>query len=141
MAIVRVKYSELGKGRFDPTRMRPATEKEAARWDKEDGIDQRDFGRWEFIPGVVDLVALRERLHLSQEQFSERYMLPLRTIQEWEQRRRQPSVPARVLLHAISRNPEAIRLALNGKPKGNGKAKSNGKRKPQRRRAGQAARL
>jgi DNA-binding transcriptional regulator YiaG len=126
VAIVRIKYSELGKGRVNLAKMRQATEEEAARWDKEDGVDQSVLGPWEFVPAVVDLVALRERLHLTQEQFAERYMLPLRTIQEWEQRRRQPSVPARVLLHAISRDPEAIHTALNGK------AKSNGKRKARR---------
>jgi putative transcriptional regulator len=126
VAIVRIKYSELGKGRVNLAKIRQATEEEAARWDKEDGIDQADFGPWEFVPGVVDLPALRERLRLSQEEFAERYMLPLRTIQEWEQRRRQPSIPARVLLHAISRDPNAIHMALNGK------AKSNGKRKARR---------
>jgi len=38
--------------------------------------------------------------------------LPLRTIQEWEQGRREPSEPARTLLFAISRAPKALERAL-----------------------------
>jgi hypothetical protein len=39
-------------------------------------------------------------------------MLPRRTIQDWEQHRREPSDAARVLLFAISRHPKAVEKVL-----------------------------
>jgi putative transcriptional regulator len=61
-----------------------------------------------------DVRALRERLGLSQEAFAERFHLSLRTIQDWEQRRRVPEGPARVLLQVIERDPQAVERALAG---------------------------
>lgn len=65
------------------------------------------------MPPITDVRALREKLGLSQEEFAERYMLSLRTIQEWEQRRREPSDAARVLLYAIAQDPIAIARVLH----------------------------
>ena len=62
---------------------------------------------------ITDVPALRERLNLSQESFAEHYMLSLRTVQEWEQHRREPSEAARVFLYAIAQDPIAIAKILH----------------------------
>jgi DNA-binding transcriptional regulator YiaG len=41
-------------------------------------------------------------------------MISLRTIQDWEQQRREPSDAARVLLFAIDRDHESVEKALRG---------------------------
>ena len=114
MATVKRRDGEKIKGRVNPERLRAATELDKERWDIEDSVRDEDFGPWRFVPPRTNVAALRERLHLSQEAFSRRFCLPLRTIQEWEQQRREPSEPARVLLYAISQDPKAVQAALHG---------------------------
>jgi putative transcriptional regulator len=58
------------------------------------------------------LTALRKRLGLSQTEFARQFMLNLRTLQDWEQGRRQPEDIARTYLRVIERNPEAVKAAL-----------------------------
>jgi putative transcriptional regulator len=106
------------KGRIDVAKVRSATEADKARWDVEDGYDDRDFGPERFVLPKTDVRALRERLALSQEAFSERYFLPLRTIQDWEQRRREPSEPARVLLYAIDCDAKGVEAILGASSAG-----------------------
>jgi putative transcriptional regulator len=56
--------------------------------------------------------ALRQRLNLSQEAFAKTFGVSKRTIQDWEQGRRHPEGPARVLLKVIEREPAAVIRAL-----------------------------
>lgn len=52
---------------------------------------------------------LRASLELSQSQFAERYGLPLRTVQNWEQgRRTKPDASGAVLIGLIERDPNAM---------------------------------
>ncbi len=55
-----------------------------------------------------DVRAIRERLNLTQETFAARFHLSLRTVQQWEQRRAMPDMPARILLKAIEQAPDVI---------------------------------
>jgi putative transcriptional regulator len=100
------------KGRVDRAKANVATEADIERWKRADGIDDNALGPARYVVPATDVQALRERLGLSQEAFARRYRLPLRTIQEWEQHRREPSEPARVLLYAIARDPVALQKAL-----------------------------
>lgn len=100
------------KGRIDLKRIEAATEADIERWKQEDGIDDATLGPARLVTPGPDVRVLRERLGLSQEAFAERFHLSLRTIQEWEQRRRVPEGPARVLLRVIEREPEAAARAL-----------------------------
>lgn len=54
----------------------------------------------------VDIKALRTRTKMSQAGFARAYRLPLGTLKDWEQGRRQPDAPARALLAIIERAPE-----------------------------------
>jgi DNA-binding transcriptional regulator YiaG len=60
---------------------------------------------------IPDVRAIRRRLNLSQAAFAERFHLSQRTIQQWEQHRAMPDMPARVLLKAIQRAPDVIAAA------------------------------
>ena len=64
------------------------------------------------IPVEINTHAIREKLKLTQKQFSERYHIPLATLRDWEQGRRVPDAPARALIAAIREEPDVVRRAL-----------------------------
>jgi putative transcriptional regulator len=64
------------------------------------------------VPATIDVRAIRHKIGLSQEDFAQHFGVNKRTVQEWEQGRRQPSGPARTLLVVIDREPEAVYRAL-----------------------------
>jgi putative transcriptional regulator len=58
---------------------------------------------------------IRRALGLSQEAFSIRFHIPLGTLRDWEQNRKEPDAAARAYLVVIARNPEAVSDALQTK--------------------------
>ena len=56
---------------------------------------------------------IRRALGLSQEEFSERFCIPLGTLRDWEQGRKDPDAAARAYLIEIGRNPAAVAEALH----------------------------
>ena len=103
---------KASRGRVDAAKLRGATEADIARWKAADGIDDAALGPPRLVRRAPDVRALRERLGLSQEAFAQRFQISLRTIQEWEQRRRVPEGPALTLLRVIDRDPSAVERAL-----------------------------
>lgn len=63
---------------------------------------------------VVDVKAVREKTGLSQTRFAAVFMIPVGTLRNWEQGRRQPEGPAIALLHIIDKEPETAIRALHG---------------------------
>jgi putative transcriptional regulator len=59
-----------------------------------------------------DVVATRLKCGLSQSQFAEALQISPRTLQQWEQGRRQPSGAAETLLKIVSRHPEVLREVM-----------------------------
>jgi putative transcriptional regulator len=57
---------------------------------------------------LVNVKKLRERLGLTQEAFAAAYRIPVGTLRDWEQCRKNPDAPARAYLTVIDRNPEAV---------------------------------
>jgi putative transcriptional regulator len=55
---------------------------------------------------------IRRALGLSQEEFAERIKIPLGTLRDWEQGRKDPDAAARAYLVVIGRNPTAVTEAL-----------------------------
>ncbi len=55
---------------------------------------------------------VRKRLGLSQAEFAARFHLPVGTLRDWEQNRRQPDAPALAYLRVIAREPEMVARAL-----------------------------
>ena len=60
-----------------------------------------------------DVRTIREAAKVSQSKFAKLIGVNLRTLQNWEQQRTQPTGPARALLKIVASNPEAIK-ALHG---------------------------
>ncbi len=106
------KKEEEPRSRIDVARVKAATEVDIARWKRDDGVDDATVGPARFVRAGPDVRGLREHLGLSQEAFAERFHISLRTIQEWEQRRRVPDGPARNLLKVIEQEPDAAARAL-----------------------------
>jgi len=59
---------------------------------------------------------IRRALDLSQEEFAERFRIPLGTLRDWEQGRKDPDAAARAYLVVIGRNPDAVSEALHPAP-------------------------
>ncbi len=64
------------------------------------------------VPNEIDVRAIRKRLGLTQEQFAMRFALPIGSLRNWEQAKRVPHGPARVLLTIIDRIPNEVQGAL-----------------------------
>lgn len=64
------------------------------------------------VPADVDVAVIRKKLKLSQAEFASHFGIAPGTLKDWEQRRKRPEGPARVLLMIIDREPEAVRRAL-----------------------------
>ena len=61
---------------------------------------------------TVDVREVHEKLGMSQLEFAEAFGVSVATVRNWEQARRSPRGPARVLLHVIDQEPEAVQRAL-----------------------------
>lgn len=59
-----------------------------------------------------DIAATQRRLSLSQTEFAAWFGISPGTLRNWEQGRRVPEGPARVLLRVIERDPDAVRRAI-----------------------------
>jgi len=68
--------------------------------------------RYVEVPDRVDVRAIREKFGLTQPEFARRYAISPRSLQEWEQGRRQPEGAVRAYLLVIDRNPQAVERAL-----------------------------
>ena len=60
-----------------------------------------------------DIKLVRQTLNVSQREFALMIGVSVRTLQNWEQRRRKPEGPAQALLRVASRNPKAVLDALH----------------------------
>ena len=68
-------------------------------------IRRGEIGRIVTYPPVAET---RARVGLSQTEFARLLGVSVRTLQEWEQGRRAPSGPARMLLTIAHKNPRAL---------------------------------
>jgi putative transcriptional regulator len=64
----------------------------------------------------VDVGAIRERFGLSRPKFAAMLGISARTLEGWEQGRREPEGPAKVLLRVAARHPEAVLDTVAGRP-------------------------
>lgn len=61
---------------------------------------------------LPETAAARQRLGLSQSQFANLLGVSVRTVQDWEQGRREPSGAARALLRVAAVRPDAVHEAM-----------------------------
>jgi putative transcriptional regulator len=72
--------------------------------------ERKPSRRFEFTPSRLQ--AVRERAELSQAQFARLLNVSVKTLQNWEQSRRQPTGPARALLRIVEKEPNVALRAL-----------------------------
>ena len=72
-------------------------------------LTEDDFARMKRTPQVR---IIRRALGLSQEEFSARFHIPLGTLRDWEQGRKEPDAAAKAYLKVIGKEPEAVGRAL-----------------------------
>lgn len=68
------------------------------------------------LPDAVDVSALRRRAGLSQGEFAHRLAVPVARVREWEQDRRLPDGPARILLMLLEERPDLAAQVLGRDP-------------------------
>ena len=61
-----------------------------------------------------DVRAIREKVGLSQSAFARLIRVNVKTLQNWEQHRRNPTGPAAALLTIVARDPKTAMIALHG---------------------------
>ena len=99
--------------------MRKMTEKQLAKWEK-----SRDIGQ-EILQGIRDIkagrvgrrftsesypiVRAREKSGLSQAKFAELLGVSVRTLQDWEQGRREPNAATKTLIKVAELHPAVLR--------------------------------
>jgi putative transcriptional regulator len=76
-------------------------------------LTREDFARMRQTPRVK---LIRRALGLSQEEFATRFRIPLGTLRDWEQGRKDPDAAARAYLEVIAQEPEMVRRALTRRP-------------------------
>ena len=76
-------------------------------------LTEADFARMKRTPQVK---VIRRALGMSQEEFATRFHIPIGTLRDWEQGRKDPDAAARAYLTVIGRNPAAVTEALRRGP-------------------------
>ena len=66
-----------------------------------------------FTVDPIDVKAVRAKTGLSQNEFAQMIQISTRTLQNWEQKRRNPTGPAAALLKIVSAEPEVALRSLH----------------------------
>ena len=66
-----------------------------------------DTGRGR-VARPIDGRAIRKSANLTQDQFADRFKLPVGSVRDWEQNRRQPDSGSRIYLQMIEADPAAV---------------------------------
>jgi putative transcriptional regulator len=66
---------------------------------------------------IPDVRAIRRQLRMSQQEFARVYRIPLATLKNWEQGRRQPDAPAAAYLQVIAKRPREAGDTEHERPK------------------------
>ena len=113
---------EAKAARIDWGKVAATGERDIARQAREDRTRSPSDRAWRRMvaeglvavvpPAKVDVRAIREKMKLSQAEFAARFGFTASAVRQWEQGRRYPHGPARILLTIIDREPHAVRRAL-----------------------------
>jgi len=74
--------------------------------------DDQSLGDGLRLPSAIDVAAIRRKTGLYQAVFARRIGVPVAMIRNWEQGRRSPQGPARILLALLDRNPRIVEETL-----------------------------
>ena len=113
MATVRYNRGNLPKGKTDWKALDKLSDEEVLRRALSDPdanpLTEEDFKRLKRSPRVR---IVRMALGLTQEEFADAYGIPVATLRDWEQGRREPDQASKTLLKLIERMPHEVRKAL-----------------------------
>jgi len=74
-------------------------------------LTRADFKRMKRTPQIK---VIRRALGLTQEEFADRFSIPLGTLRDWEQGRAEPDQPTKAYLKVIAHDPKGVQQALHG---------------------------
>jgi putative transcriptional regulator len=94
----------------------PARQRRAAAMADRDNRPMTD-AEWAAAPRVPQVSVIRRAPRLSQEDFAGAFHIPLGTLRDWEQGRKEPDAAARAYLRVIARAPDTVRQALIASPR------------------------
>lgn len=113
MATVRHDRNNLPKGKTDWKALDELSEEEVERRALSDPdakpLTEKDFKRLKRSPHVR---IVRMTLGMTQQEFAGAYGIPVATLRDWEQGRREPDQASKTLLKLIERMPHEVRKAL-----------------------------
>jgi putative transcriptional regulator len=107
------------KAAVKPAAKKPMTDAQLAKWEAGRDLEAelvesaRQMKRGEGAVVYSPVIAARQNSKLSQAQFAQLLGVSVRTLQGWEQGRKQPSGAARTLITLAQRNPKALRDLAN----------------------------
>jgi putative transcriptional regulator len=113
--------NNLPEDRTDIQKVKKLTERQIKRAAASDAdaplLTQKELRQFKRVhpPVFVDVKKMRNKLHISQAVFAAYFGVSLRTLQDWEQGKRVPRGPARILLRLIQRKPQLVREVLTEK--------------------------
>jgi putative transcriptional regulator len=76
-------------------------------------LTPQDFRRVKPVPRVS---IIRRAFRLSQEEFAAQFHIPVGTLRDWEQGRKEPDAAAKAYLRVIATEPDIVRKALLPRP-------------------------
>lgn len=82
------------------------------------------------MPRVPQVKVVRRALKLSQEDFAAHFRIPIGTLRDWEQGRKEPDAAAKAYLRVIAREPDMVRRALCAPLVSDGKRAARKVKKP-----------
>jgi putative transcriptional regulator len=110
--------NKLPKGKTDWKKVKKMTEAEINKAALSDPdarpLSKKELAKFKRVhpPKKVDVKKIREKLHLSQAIFAAVFGISEKTVRDWEQHRRHPTGPARILLAVIAYKPKVVQEAL-----------------------------
>jgi len=72
---------------------------------------------WARMKPVPRVSIIRRAFRLSQEEFAAQFHIPVGTLRDWEQGRKEPDAAAKAYLRVIASEPETVRKALLPRPR------------------------
>ena len=84
----------------------------AALGEVQDHLNGRHTGAITHVPPSIDVRAVRRKTKRTQAAFASHYGFTVAAVRDWEQGRRQPERPTRLLLAMIDRAPELVEQTL-----------------------------
>jgi putative transcriptional regulator len=99
--------------RTDWATLRAMTEEDInAAAETDPDLPPRTPERAKRLKRVPQIKVMRRALGLTQEEFADRFRIPLGTVRDWEQGKSEPDQAARAYLTVIAHNPAAVTEAL-----------------------------